>query len=90
MNREIVDISNLQDYMMIAYGENLEGFKRIETKQIYFDSEKSFADFEIIFQRKSDDKFFKGKYSRWSSDGNDVVITLTEVFPKQITTTIYE
>ena len=58
--REIVNISSLDYYSIEEFDPN---YTCIEEKQVYFDSEKGFVDYEYIFQRKSDNKYFKLEYT---------------------------
>lgn len=45
---------------------------------------------EIVLERSTDNKFFKGKYVYYdSADEYSVYGSFEEVFPKQVTTTIY-
>lgn len=66
-----------------------DDFEYIDENVIYYDLEKSYEDKETIIKRKSDGKYFKhawckGYYENYYSE------TIEEVFPKQITKTIYE
>ena len=90
MNRETINISDLPYWQMIATEDSIEGFEYIQEEQTDFDTEKAFATFEIIVRRLSDGKYFKVDHSRWGAGGRQTNPIITEVFPKQITTTIYE
>ena len=65
-------------------------FTLVKYTQIYFDSEKGYTGNEIVIQRKSDGKYFKGEYGDWGHGIYEYYNDWKEVFPKQITTTIYE
>lgn len=66
-------------------------FEYIQEEQVCFDTEKGYINLELIFKRKSDDKYFKVKYSNWGQGETDMFEKIAkEIFPKQITTTIYE
>ena len=72
------------------YGK-MEGYRTVSIHQTYFDSEKNYVQKEVVVERISDNKFFKSEFSDWGSGGKEwLSYTFTEVFPKQITTTIYE
>jgi hypothetical protein len=87
MKREKVEFTKEQ----LKYIEEIEGFEYIEVTQTYYDSEKHYVDKEIILKRVSDGKFFKGEFSDWGSGGKEWFdYTFKEVFPKQVTTTVYE
>jgi hypothetical protein len=65
-------------------------FSIIEVNTDYFDLEDGYENKITIVKRKSDDKFFKGCWMYSLHVGNIYDIILTEVFPKQITKTVYE
>lgn len=67
-----------------------EGFEWIDEIQTDFDTEKAFATFEIIIKRLSDKKFFKGEMFKGSAGYSKVELEFEEVFPKTVTTIIYE
>lgn len=85
MNRETISIGKLFDLHNISELSKLPGFIIIENDYTG-DSQR-----QTIIQRVSDNKYFKIYWSQLDVFGN----TLNrengyEVFPKQITTTIYE
>lgn len=65
-------------------------FEYIQEEQTYFDGEKGYCDYEIIIKRISDGKFFKGQYTDYGQHEGEVKKVWVEVFPKQVTTIIYE
>lgn len=63
-------------------------FLFIEDNIIYVELEKGYITYEVVVQRVSDGKFFKGYYD----DGlwkNYYTPVLTEVFPSTISITVY-
>ena len=57
------------------------------------DTEDGGADHEVVFSRTLDGKYFKFAYSDWDMDYNferDFPTTATEVFPKTVSTIIFE
>lgn len=76
----------------------LRGERRIEYTLIYdniisSDPEDGGADHEVVIRRNYDRKFFRLYYTDWDMTYNfhrDFPEKLTEVFPKQITKTIYQ
>lgn len=67
-----------------------QDFDPIESKSIYHDLEKGYEDIEVIVQRKSDKKFFKGYYSDSPYIGiHNFSEELKQVFPTEMTITVY-
>ena len=57
------------------------------------DTEDGGADHTVVFKRTSDGKFFQFSYTDWDMDYNferDFPSAATEVFPRKITTVIFE
>ena len=88
-----------------GWGSNpeIDGFTVIEDKITSSDAEDGGADHDIVIKELTTDKFFKGSYSDWDMDNTyyneekdeigrrcDLNTSLTQVFPKQVTVTIYE
>lgn len=68
-------------------------YEMIENKITSADTEDGGADHTVVIKRLSDDKYFSVDYSDWDMEYNfdrDFPETLSEVFPKQITITIFE
>lgn len=75
-------------------------YKLIENPIVGHDEYDGGASYEGIIQRRSDGKFFKIEYTDWDLDHSDTVgpytknvsldTNLKEVFPEQITKTIYK
>lgn len=89
MNRETIDISDLEYLESQLYLGNIQGFNRVEFQllEIHETREK----LRLIVQSLEDDKFYKIDYYQYEDDHIEIPERLlTEVFPKQITTTIYE
>lgn len=88
MEREKVDIKEI-----LVHNDPLDelhqGWIYINKFDVYFDTEKGYTDSEIIIQRLEDSKYFKILYS-CSSNWDELAPYAGEVFPKEITTTIYE
>lgn len=81
----------------------IDGFVVIEDKITSSDAEDGGADHDIIIKELATDKFFKGSYTDWDMDNTDydeeedeidgrcdLNTSLIQVFPKQVTITIYE
>lgn len=72
------------------------GWKWISEKNTGADLDKGIQETTVILKRLSDNKLFKFEYSHTNQHSldegglNDWPIKGEEVFPKQITTTIYE
>lgn len=65
-----------------------EGFKWIDEEITYFDSGKGFCNYDVIIQRKSDGKFFKGGI--WEGQGRtEIENEWEEVFQQIVTKEIY-
>ena len=79
-----------------GYIENEDlGFKYIEQEVTYTNLEKSYETSCVIVQRNLDNKFFKFRYDESSYHSfiemnNGKSIRAYEVYPKEITITIYE
>lgn len=87
MEREVIDLSEFDDIKNIIYGDyedrdNKVIFKFIKSHVEEWDDFGYIRD-SVVFQRVSDNKFFEFNTSEFPH-------TAVEVFPKQITTTIYE
>lgn len=75
--------------------QELNKYEFIEEKIRNVDEYDGGADYEAIIKRKSDDRFYKLTYQEWDidwekGDFNNFPEELIEVYPKQITKTIYE
>ena len=88
MSRETIEFT--EEQLEYSLGDiTPEGFEFIDEYSTSFDGEKGFTTYEVIIQRLSDKKFFKGEFYR----GQDIFwddYTFEETFPKQTITTIYE
>ena len=90
MNRETINVGEFDTIDDLEVGLNECGFIIADYKQRQSDK-RGATDITVTFKRLSDNKFFgitasvypNNYYEFWTSD-------LIEVFPKQITTTIYE
>lgn len=67
-----------------------EKFKIVEEEQTEFDAEKGFCSYEVIIEDVETNKFYRGKYTVLGHNGTEVEPEFEEVFPKTVTTTIYE
>ena len=65
-------------------------FEIVEDNMIDYDLDKCYEFMEVIVQRKSDKKYFKGEYVQSSYRGNEYEAVLIEVFPRIIEKVIYE
>jgi hypothetical protein len=103
MNRETIELSehiirslideNYDEDDGYVEGEDL-GFEFIDESVEYTDLEKSYERKSVILKRESDNKYFKFNYIdsiyRYLFEDKTFPLKLNEVFPKKITTTIYE
>jgi hypothetical protein len=102
MNRETIELS--EHIVRSLIDENYDeddgyieeedlGFKFIDESVEYTDLEKSYETKSVILKRESDNKYFKFNYIdsiyRYLFEDEIFPLKLKEVFPKQITTTIY-
>lgn len=79
---EIID-GSIEDWLP-------EEYEIIEEEQTDFDSEKGFCYYDIIIQRTSDGKFFKGQHIDFGQGQHEYDLEWDEVFPKHINKVIYE
>lgn len=87
MEREKIYIKDLSD---ANYPDDIDGFSIVQKEEENFDTEKGFIDFVCIAKRKSDEKFFKFKYTQYGYGGSNLAQqSMTEVFPMEKTITVY-
>lgn len=86
--REIINCADEKEARRLIHDE--EDFEVIEDEITYHDTEKGYSDHEVILQRVSDGKFFKGEYQRWPAGGSSYELLFEEVFPVTKTITEYE
>ena len=93
-NREIINLSEFYDIWDIIYGDYEDENSSVIFKHITCDIEEcddhGNVKYSVVFQRVSDDKFFKFNYTYIPDDSNWFPDIATEVFPKEVMTTIYE
>jgi len=94
-DREIISFKDTlaaPDERVGAYLEDYfsDDFEFIDQKTIYVDIEKGYKDVEVIIQRIKDKKFFKIEGSISPYVEPEFEIEVKQVFPKTITTIIYE
>ena len=87
--REKINLSS-HPYLKYLFDENIDGYDLINKEESSFDGEKGFVDYDIIIQRKSDGKFFKGEATDYGRHEREVDPNFREVFPRQKTITVYE
>lgn len=96
MEREIVYMEDLATNAKYPdnddlYVDDWDTIKIISKKENNFDAEKGFVDIEMIFQRKSDSKFFKVNYTQFGYNGDDIREQKAhEVFKKTKTIEYYD
>lgn len=93
--KEKIDVSTLvenqRDLEGLLNDECLiYGFKLIEQIQENFDGEKGYVEYDIIIQRKTDGKFFKGTGEDWGRGEQEVIPYFYEVQRKEKTIYYYE
>ena len=88
MVKEKIKLSDITEY---DYPEDIDGYSLIKQSKKDFDAEKGFLDYECVIKRDVDNKFFKFTYTQFGYNGSDMLKkTAVEVFPKEVTTIIYE
>lgn len=92
MNREKINMFDLlKEEPLFLDGLKSSLYTRIEESKIGYDSEKNSVEHQLIFQRKSDGKYFKVEYTQFNYSGNDLDEQIaTEVFPYTETITKYK
>lgn len=91
MEREIIRIDKII-LLDIIREDNEEEFTLVENKITSSDPEDGGADHNVVIKRLSDQKYFRVFYTDWDMDYNfnrDFPEELTEVFPREVITTIY-
>lgn len=100
-NKAWKEIFNRNDYnndqlMELTWGENVYNehdelvLTYITNKVNNYEIEDQYANCEVVFKRESDDKYFKMFYTK-TYDGTEIDEQLIEqVYPEQITITVYE
>ena len=92
--REKINLSHIKDLKSLIHGENyaLSGtdYEFVELIQTDFDGEKGYVDYHVIIKRISDGKYFRGYGDDWGRGEYNVHPNFEEVFPRQITKTVYE
>lgn len=88
--KEKIKLSDISEgYNHEEYIDKL--YSWVADKQINFDAEKGYIDYEVIIQRNSDDKFFKYTYTQFGYNGDDILDQVaTEVQEKQRIEYYYE
>jgi len=69
---------------------NGEVYEFVKKDQTDFDSEKGYVSYNIIIQRESDGKYFKGYAQEWGRGENLVHTEFEQVFRKEKVTYYYE
>lgn len=92
MNREKIEMSDIYEEGEDKPWDGLNSsYKWIEDRELHYDADKNMIDIEVIFQRKSDGKYFKVTYTKYNYCGNSLhEETAVEVFPKTVQKVIYE
>jgi hypothetical protein len=70
-------------------GDIIQTYKQVFRKQTYNDLEKAYYLDDVVLERLSDGKFFKGSVMV-SYNHDNLNVTFKEVFPKTKTITVYE
>lgn len=92
MNREKLVLTK-EDARLLIWGD-LEGFTVIKREMT--DHTRWSIHYDVVVQREKDGKFFSDSYSKGATEQQDerpyeyTEPNFTEVFPKQVTITIYE
>ena len=78
-----------------CFKSNLES---VGSEPVDFDSEKGYQTERVIFElykdikdyRTATDEYYEGEMERWGAGHREFSFILTQTFPKEVTTTIYE
>ena len=90
IKRETIKISDITNDRNLVI-DDLPGFILLEQDPVSWDSEKGFADYKCILQRRTDDKFFAVTYTEYGCGQDDLYESeLEEVFPVTKTIVVYE
>ena len=97
-SREKLDFSSVPKkelYWGFLYGDNYvnlddEVYEFVKKEQTYFDGEKGYVQYDIIIQRESDGKYFKGTGEDWGRGEREVDPEFEQVFKKEKITYYYE
>lgn len=89
--REKIDLRDLLggDFEKFHPQERLKGFRHAKSYTEQSDLEKGYSNEVVIFERE-DGKFFKCRYQSWTTTSDEIDPIMEEVFPRDITTTVYE
>ena len=95
MERETFSIKELIDKLGLdeddIYGiEDIPGYKRIKSENLYIDLEKGYTERRDIFKRDTDNKYFMVEYVDSYDYTRFLESEAVEVFPKEVTVVIYE
>ena len=88
-DRERIDLSQ-EKYLKYLLHENIKGYKSIDNIFVSFDGEKGYVEYDVIIQRESDGKFFKGHGEDWGRGESEVEPIFVEVYPQEKTITVYK
>jgi len=75
---------------LLSYGERHPEYKFVDEDTTDFDTEKGFITKRVIIQRISDKKYFEAELLEATCGYSQYETEIIEVFPRQVTTTIYE
>jgi len=82
-----------EDEVRLIFDEDKESeilYKVIEDNEEVEDYEKGIYDHDVIIQRLSDSKFFRGSYQLFGQGDSEYELEWNEVFQKTITQVVYE
>lgn len=66
--REVVDITDIIKDNCCFFTEGNNDFKITQENILNYLSEKGCVEMEVIFQRNSDNKYFRGSYIKWPTE----------------------
>ena len=92
MKRENIQIDS-KSLMKLIHNNPSEAdkdYELIENKIHSCDEEDGGGWYTVIIKRKSDNKYFSMEYCDWEMRNHEISGFLDEVFPKQVTITIFE
>lgn len=97
MEKEIILLKEIPNFHELCYEEDIydeDGeillYESVEKEILRVDLDKAYETVRIVFKRTSDGKFFAFNYDYSYNWDDDSVEEAEEVFPKEITITVYE
>lgn len=91
-NRETIEVkgkNNLKNLLNV--GQKDSEFECVKSEISSCDEEDGGGWYRVVLKRLSDEKYFQFEYCDWEIQNSDpLAVQLKEVFPTQVTVTIYK